>query len=272
MGGYLIDLFAYIAIICITVLGLYITVMSGQWSICHAGLMGVGAYASAILTKNFGIPYFMAVILGACLCAVAGALISLVCLRSRHLYLAIITLAFGQVIVIVALNTGYVGGAIGFTNVPIKTTFSAIVVVFFAVLMATYALDHSRLGLLIRAVKDDPEAASSVGINISSMKVIAFALGSFVAGISGGLFAHWYGLVEPTDLSFHRSFELFIFVVIGGSESLWGVLCGALLLKLIPEILRFSIYDRYLMYGVIIVLVMIFRPNGLIHRRPMRVK
>ena len=267
MSAYTVDLLVNAGINIILGLGFYTSILSGQLSVAHGALMGIGAYTAAILTVKLGWPFWPAILAGGVLAAVAGAAIAAVSLRLRGVYLAVATLAFGEALVVFLLNNSYVGGAAGFYGIPLITNLGHVALVVALLVLFMWRFDSSRLAMAYRAVRDDEISAATMGINVRRTKVHAFTLGAFIVGVGGGLFAHYLGILEPGQFGYLRSITIMMFAAIGGVNAFLGPVFGAVLLTLAPEFLRVSGQDRYILYGILLVLVMIFRPNGLLERR-----
>jgi branched-chain amino acid transport system permease protein len=249
-------------------LGLYITALSGQLSMATAAIAGVGGYASAVLTVKFGWPFLPAVAAAALAGAMVGSLLALVTLKMRDFILKLTTLAFGEALSVLAFNWDYIGGANSFTGIGLKTTIWTALAATVIALYAAWRFDGSRLGLASRAVRDDPVAASAMGVSIALMRSITFALGGALVGMGGAIQGHYMLVISPHDLGFFVSLNFIIFLLFGGLQTLWGPVLGAVLLTALPEMLRFTNEYRLILYGLIIVLVVLLRPDGLLTRTP----
>jgi branched-chain amino acid transport system permease protein len=249
-------------------LGLYITALSGQLSMATAAIAGVGGYASAVLTVKFGWPFLPSVVLAALAGALVGAFLALVTLKMRDFILKLTTLAFGEALAVLAFNWDYIGGANSFTGIGLKTTIWTALAATAIALYIGWRFDSSRLGLASRAVRDDPVAASAMGVSIAQMRTSTFALGSALVGMGGAIQAHYMLVISPHDLGFFVSLNFIIFLLFGGLQTLWGPVLGAVLLTALPEMLRFTNEYRLILYGLIIVLVVLLRPDGLLTRTP----
>lgn len=257
----------------------------GQIALGDCGFMAIGAYTGALLTKAMananilvgtGIPdtvrFLIATLAGGMMAALFGILVGIPALRLRGDYLAIITLGFGEIIRVIIQNLKFAGGK-GFSQgeagqalVGINRIASLYVV--FWVMVVTVALlfafIHSRYGRAIIAIRDDDIAASASGLNTTLYKVLAFTVSAFFAGIAGSIFAHYIGSLNAATFGWLKSTEYVIMVVFGGMGSLTGSVIAAILLAALPEALRqFSDY-RMLVYSVALILVMIFKPTGLL--------
>jgi len=249
-------------------LGLYITALSGQLSMATAAIAGVGGYASAVLTVKFGWPFLAAVAVAALAGATVGTLLALVTLKMRDFILKLTTLAFGEALSVLAFNWDYIGGANSFTGIGLKTTIWTALAATVIALYVAWRFDGSRLGLASRAVRDDPVAASAMGVSIALMRSITFALGGALVGMGGAIQGHYMLVISPHDLGFFVSLNFIIFLLFGGLQTLWGPVLGAVVLTALPEMLRFTNEYRLILYGLIIVLVVLLRPDGLLTRTP----
>jgi len=249
-------------------LGLYITALSGQLSMATAAIAGVGAYASAILTAKWGWPFLSGILFAAVIGAAVGALLALVTLRMRDFILKLTTLAFGEALSVLAFNWEYIGGANSFTGITLYTNWAPCVVAALLALYVAWRFDGSRLGFAARAVRDDPLAAGAMGVSLVRVRVVTFALGSALVGIGGALQAHYLLVISPHELGFFVSLNFIIFLLFGGLQTLWGPVFGATLLTALPELLRFTSQYRLILYGLIIVVVVLVRPEGLLTRTP----
>lgn len=240
--------------------------ITGQFSIGHAGFLAVGAYVSAIITMKFELPFVLAVIIGGIVAALAGLLVGIPTLRLRGDYLAIATLGFGEIIRIVLLNIEYVGGAAGMTVSNMTTWTSAFVCLVITILVISN-FTNSRHGRACISIRENEIAADAMGINTTFYKVAAFAIGSFFAGIAGGLFSHNFYIIQPTNFGFLKSFDILIFVVLGGLGSLSGSVIAAILLTIISTYLQQYPETRMIIYSLVLVVVMLYRPQGLMGTR-----
>lgn len=240
--------------------------ITGQFSIGHAGFLAVGAYVSAIITMKFELPFVLAIIIGGIVAAVAGLLVGIPTLRLRGDYLAIATLGFGEIIRIVFLNIEYVGGAAGMMVSNMTTWTSAFVCLVITILVISN-FTNSRHGRACIAIRENEIAADAMGINTTFYKVAAFAIGSFFAGIAGGLFSHNFYIIQPTNFGFLKSFDILIFVVLGGLGSMSGSVIAAILLTIISTYLQQYPETRMIIYSIVLVVVMLYRPQGLMGTR-----
>jgi branched-chain amino acid transport system permease protein len=270
---------------------------TGQFSIGHAGFMAIGAYASAYFTVNYGeaieksisgasggflsasLVLIIAIIIGAVVAAIAGLIVGIPSLRLKGDYLAIVTLGFAEIIRIVILNIDAVGGATGY-QVPGYADF--LWIGFFAVvtIVVVHNIVKSDMGRALVSIREDELAAEAMGVNTTRYKVISFVISSSFAGIAGVLFAHYNKFLSTNDFQFIKSFEVIIMIVIGGMGSMTGAIIGAVVVTLLPELLR-QLPDiavpglgivkfadlRLVIFAVILILTMIFRPQGIFGTR-----
>jgi branched-chain amino acid transport system permease protein len=249
-------------------LGLYVTALSGQLSMATAAIAGVGGYCSAVLTVKAGVPFLPALAAGATVASAAGVALALVTVKMRDFILKLTTLAFGEAVAVLAFNWDYIGGANSFTGIPSHTGIWSCVVAALVALYVAWRFDGSRLGFAARAVRDDPLAASAMGISIASIRTITFGLGAALVGLGGALQGHYVLVISPHELGFFVSLNFIIFLLFGGLQTLWGPIAGAVLLTALPEMLRFTSEYRLILYGFIILVVVLVRPEGLITRTP----
>ena len=236
---------------------------TGQFSLGHAGFMAVGAYVGVVLTTNFHVPFLLALIAGGIAAAFLGFLIGLPTLRLRGDYLAIATLGLGEIIRIVIMNIEYVGGAAGFKGIPHYTTFAW---VFFVMLFTLFFIKNfvnSSHGRACIAIRENEIAAEAMGINTTRYKVMAFAIGAGFAGVAGGLFAHCFYIINPSSFTFLASFNYLIMVVLGGLGSITGSIAGAVVVTVISAALASWPEFRMIIYSLILILLMFYRPQGL---------
>jgi branched-chain amino acid transport system permease protein len=264
LDAYTSQVLTFIGINSILALSLYITALAGQLSVGHAAFMGIGAYTSTLLMTKLGWPFFLSTTCGALVGGFFGFCIGLPTLRLRDLYLAIATLAFNIIWVVLVMNIEAFGGALGIFNVP-KATNNTIVYVSLAVLLLFFhRLKDSRLGRAFRAIEENEEAARAMGVNAVYYKVYAFTLGALLAAYAGALYAHFVTFISPHDFEVDRSIEILLFVVLGGAQTFIGPVIGAVLLTLAPEFLRFLAEYRLLVYGLMFVGIMLIRHEGLV--------
>jgi branched-chain amino acid transport system permease protein len=245
---------------------------AGQFSLGHAGFMAVGGYTAAAFSVFVGpslgpslsvVSFLIALLLGAAAAAVAGLLIGVPTLRLRGDYLAIATLGFGEIIRVIILNLEVIGGARGFTNVPAQTNIFWVYLIVAVCIVFHANLIRSRHGRALLAIRDDEIAAESVGVPTTRYKVGAFVIGAAFAGLAGGLFGHYLMYLHTNSFTFMKSIEVVIMVVLGGMGSITGSIGAAIFLTILPEALRSVGAYRMVIYSVMLILLMIFRPQGI---------
>lgn len=274
LNGYGLYLLTLTAIFALVALGLnLLTGYAGQISLCHASFFGVGAYATAILTEKAGLPYLLSLFAGALLTTAIGALAALPALRLKNIYLAIATLGFGVVLQKIifewrsltggggglALNApsiaGYEVGAIGLYYLALALTTVG--------LFGAWNVSRGRTGRALLVIKDSEIAAGSLGIHAARYKVIAFAISAFYAALAGGLFAYLVRYINPESFSVGLSISFLSMVVIGGLGTIGGSIVGAAFYVIVPELLRGIKDAPGLVFGLLLVAVMVFMPQGL---------
>ncbi|MFE4425962.1 branched-chain amino acid ABC transporter permease [Peribacillus butanolivorans] len=236
--------------------------VTGQFSIGHAGFLAVGAYASAIMTMKLEMPFVVALIVGGLVAALAGLIIGIPSLRLKGDYLAIATLGFGEIVRIILLNIDYVGGASGM-QVSHFTTWPWVFVAVLVTIIVIRNFTSSTHGRACISIREDETAADSMGINTTYYKVVAFAIGAFFAGIAGGLYAHNFYIIQPSNFGFLKSFDILILVVLGGLGSLSGAVLAAILLTVVTTFLQDYPETRMIIYSLVLIVMMIYRPQGL---------
>ena len=262
---YLLSVLTMAGIWIIMALSFYLPFMTGQISLGQAGFMSIGAYGAAVCTVKFSIPYVPAVLIGGLCAGVVGFLLGLPALRIKGIYLLLLTLGFGEIVRVVLINVEYVGAAAGFPGIPYQEhtiLYAYGMVVILAIFFTR--LRRSRMGRAIQAVGSDEDAAEVLGVNITSTKLTAFSAGAFIAGVGGGIFAHYEEYIEPFMFDVMHAVEFIVFTIFGGIQIFWGPIFGALVLTLIPEFLRVIQEWRMELFGALLIIMMIIRPQGVI--------
>ncbi|HPK17201.1 MAG TPA: branched-chain amino acid ABC transporter permease [Clostridia bacterium] len=245
----------------------------GQLPLGHAGFMAVGAYASAIFMTRTALPaspaFPIGILIGGAVAAAFGIIIGIPALRLRGDYLAIITLGFGEIIRVVLLNIDDVlgftltNGAAGLQNIPKATTFLNTFVCVGLTCFLIHTMMKSRHGRAILALRDNEIAADSCGINATYYKTLGFTASAFFAGVAGALYAGYIGILNPGGFGFMKSIEILVMVVLGGMGSMVGSVLSATVLTAVPELLRAFAGYRMIVYALLLIVVMIFKPSGL---------
>lgn len=245
---------------------------TGQFSIGHAGFMAVGAYGSAIMTVKLGMGFVPAIIAGAVMAGILGFAIGLPTLRLNGDYLAIATLGLGEIIRITILNIPYVGGASGLMGIPRHTTFTW---VFFMAVFTVFFIKNfinSSHGRACIAVRENEIAAEAMGVDTTKYKVLAFTIGAAFAGVAGAMFAHFFYIVHPATFTFMKSFDILTMVVLGGLGSITGSITAAVLLTFISAALADFPEWRMVVYSLLLIVLMIYRPQGLLGTKEVSMK
>lgn len=242
----------------------------GQLPLGHAGFMSVGGYAAALFSLTMdlppGIEFPLALIVGGLVAAVFGVLIGLPALRLKGDYLAIITLGFGEIIRVIILNLEFTGGAYGLRGIPKYTNVTWVFLCVVITIFVISTIIKSRQGRAILSIREDEIAAEASGISTTYFKVLAFSISAFFAGIAGGLYAHYLSILDAGSFNFMKSVEILVMVVLGGMGSIIGSIVSATALTLLPELLRGFEDYRMVIYSLLLVVVMIFKPSGLFGR------
>ncbi len=246
----------------------------GELSLGHAGFMAVGAYACALFTKSSGLPKGVAFAIGLVLAWVVaglfGVLIGIPALRLTGDYLAILTLGFGEIIRITLNNIDDVlgfklfYGSKGLKNIPKYSNFTNVFLCVVITCFLIHAMMKSRHGRAVLAIRDNEIAAESCGIQTTYYKVMAFAFSAAFAGMAGGLYACYIGVLNPSTFGFMKSIEILVMVVLGGMGSMLGSILSATVLTILPEATRSFDSYRMVIYSLVLILMMIFRPGGLL--------
>jgi branched-chain amino acid transport system permease protein len=302
LDGYTRSLLIFAGINVIAAYSFYLPYKTGQVSLGQAGFMAIGAYACAILTQKFGVPFAVALIFGGVVAGVIGIVVGFPALRIKGVYLLLLTLGFSEIVSVIALSWDYVGGAQGFRNITFnRFTLEYVLAIIVLLLLFFARLEHSSLGRAMDSIHQDETAAEVMGIDVVRIKLLAFGVGAGIAGVAGGLYAHHATYMDSTTFNIMLSVEILVFVVVGGGSTYWGPLFGTIALSAIPESLRslrewlelvpvewtnfypmnriyellhgfldFENAKRLIAYGLILILMMIFRPDGLLTRDGLR--
>jgi branched-chain amino acid transport system permease protein len=245
-------------------LSIWLTLACGQLAMANAAFMGIGAYTSALLTMNAGAPFPLAIAGGMAAPAVVAVLIGIPTLRLSGVYLAMATLAFGEVVRIFILNSeSWTGGALGLNGIPQLTQWWHVLLALAVALFGLARLRRSKVGRAFEAIKEDETAAGLMGIDVRAHKLLAFVLGAALAGLAGTLNAHLTFFIGPNEFGFDRGVEILTMAILGGIGGLTGPVLGAVLLTVLPEVLRGLKDYRLVVNGLILVAIVLFLPKGL---------
>jgi len=254
--------------------------LTGQLSIAHGAMMGIGAYTSALMSLKLNWPVFICMPTGALVSGLVGFIIGLLVLRITGIYFAIVTFAFGEIVVLAFLTwESLFGGPNGILNIPSPTfkfpglfevSFSSKLAYYYLILLTVFIaififrrFNLSYLGRACRAIAKSERLAKSIGINAMYYKLLAFSVGNLFAGLAGALYAHYLHYIGPGYFSFHESVHIIVAVVIGGVGTLLGPILGAIFLTYLPEFLRAARDYEMMIYAFILILVLKFMPEGL---------
>ena len=245
---------------------------TGQLTLGHAGFMSIGAYSAAMVTIKLNVPFPIALLIGGIFAGTIGFLIGLPTLRLKGDYLAITTLGFGEIIRVIITNLEELGGGRGLSGIPLKTTFPWVFFIMIFSILIIYNVVRSSQGRAMMSVREDEIAAEAMGINTTKYKIMAFVLGSFFAGIAGGLYSHYLMFIKPDQFNFLKSVDIVTYVVMGGMGSLSGSVLATGVLTYLPEALRkFNDY-RMVIYPIALIIIMRFRPQGLLGSQELSLK
>lgn len=267
-------------LICINIIlavSLNITVgCLGQINLGHAGFMSIGAYATGLFLKTQIIKgpfsFIISIIISAILAMMIGIIIGIPALRLKGDYLAIITLAFGEIIRVIIEYFNFTGGAQGLSSIPRFKSFPIYLLICMLSVAFMYSLMTSRHGRVVLAIREDEIASSAVGINTTKAKVFAFALAAMFSGIAGSLYAQHTGLISARQFDYNFSINILVMVVLGGMGSFTGSVVSATVLTLLPEVLRGFDNYRMIVYALVLIIMMLFRPSGILGRKEMSIK
>ena len=275
ISGYFITIFITIVIYAMLAHSLnIITGHAGQISLGHAAFFGIGAYTSAMLYSEAGFPFWISVPMAAAVAGIVGALLGIPCLRVRDDFLAITTMGINFVVEAIFLYIPFFGGAMGIGGINLPKWFGRemtkpeyfilILFVFVLLLLLDRRMGRSWIGLAWASIREDEEAAGAMGVDVVRFKVLAFVLGSAIAGLAGGFYAHFLTFIMPQNFGFGQSIVILSMVVFGGIGSRWGPIVGAIILGILPEVSRPIMEYRILIYGILLLGMMRFQPGGLL--------
>ncbi|HYB21692.1 MAG TPA: branched-chain amino acid ABC transporter permease [Thermodesulfobacteriota bacterium] len=275
ISGYFITILTTIAIYAILAHSLnIITGYAGQISLGHAAFFGIGAYTSALLYTEANLPFWVSVPLAAVTAGIIGAILGIPCLRVRDDFLAITTMGINFVVEAIFLYIPFFGGAMGIGGINLpgwlgrEMTKPEYFLLLLVVLVLLFLLDHmlgrSWIGLAWASIREDEQAAEALGVDVVRFKVLAFILGSAIAGLAGGFYAHFLTFIMPQNFGFPLSIMILSMVVFGGIGTRWGPLLGAVILGVLPEVSRPIMEYRTFVYGILLMFMIRFQPGGLL--------
>jgi branched-chain amino acid transport system permease protein len=276
-SSYYLTLINFIGIHTLLVVGLNLLMgYAGQISLGHAAFFGLGAYTSGILTATYGVNPWLAMLAGLAVCGITAFLIGVPALKLRGYYLAMATLGFGIIVYIFFTQAQHLtGGPSGLVGIPDLSVFGVkldtpkrIYLLIWPVVGGILALSanlvDSRTGRALRALHEGEAAAQSLGVNTARLKLKIFVWSALYASLAGSLYAHTLNFIAPSSFGFMFSIKLVTMVVLGGMASIWGSLLGAAVLTVLPEVLTMFHDYEVIIFGVILMVVMIFLPRGLV--------
>lgn len=244
-----------------------VTGFLGELSLGHAGFMAIGAYTGSIFTIYANLPkpveFIIGILLGGIVAALFGFVIGVPVLRLKGDYLAIVTLGFGEIIRSIVNFLGITGGAMGLNKIPRYSDYTWTYVIMIITLIVITNLVNSRHGRAIKSIRDNYIAAEAIGIKVSKYKIMAFVIAAFFAGIAGVLYGHNLSIVKPGDFDYNKSIEILVIVVLGGMGSIKGSVIAAIILTILPEMLRAADDFRMLLYAIALIVIMLFNSSDL---------
>jgi branched-chain amino acid transport system permease protein len=269
VSGYFEGVLVLLAVNIVFAYGAFLPLAAGQLNLGLAGFAAIGAYAAAYASNSWAVAPALAILLGGLVAGVVALAVAVPVLRTRGIYLALATFAVGQIVQATILNLEIVGGAAGypvaaFIRLPTIAAFAVVIVVIMAALFAT------RFGIAIRALHDDEIAADLMGLHVRAIQVAAFTIGSIIAGIGGGLYAHYFSFIEAQNFNIALSITVVLYVLLGGTQSVLGPPVGAAVFTLLPELLRGSQSWRYVVFAAALIVLMALRPQGLVTSAQLR--
>jgi branched-chain amino acid transport system permease protein len=263
MSGYVEGILILLAINVVFAYGAFLPLAAGQLNLGLAGFAAVGAYSSAYFSNVHAVPAVFAIPVGALAAGLIALIVAVPVLRTRGIYLALATFALGQIVQATILNLDFVGGAAGypvtdFIRLPMIAGFTV------AVAALVWLLFGTRFGIAVTAVHDDERVADLMGIDVRAFQITAFVLGSAIAGVGGGLYAHHFSYIEAQYFNVTLSITIVLYVLLGGTQTVIGPLLGAAVFTLLPELLRGSANWRYVVFAAGLIVLMALRPEGLL--------
>ncbi len=241
----------------------YVILMSGSLSFANGAFMALGGYGSGVLTVKFGLPLLVALPIAAVGTAAFAALVALPALRTRGVYLILVTIGIASCLRAVLESTPYIGGVRGMTGL-MGTQIWHIAVLIILVGCMLWWISRSPLQRILDAVREDESVARSMGIHTVYVKTIMFSAGAAIAAMAGGLYAHHMVFIQPENFDILVSIYIVLYVILGGTNNMWGPVLGAVTMTLLPEVLRGASEWRGTLFGAMVVLMLLIRPDGLL--------
>lgn len=264
--AFVLDIVVDYGVYLVSAFGLFILFAAGQYSLGHAGLVGIAAYSTAVMVVKFGVPFWLSLPLSGLAGLLAGIIYYyLLGARLSGFYLAIATFAVSEALVTLWLSTDYLGGALGMHGIPLASQWHTVLIVVAIVIFGLWRLQKSRFWLSFLAIRESPIVAGAMGVNVAGTRMLAWGIGGFITGIGGNLWAHRVTIIAPPEFSLNLTFILLLGVLLGGLRTFWGTVAGGAFVYFVPW-LTTTDEPRYrlMLYGLTIVLVLVFRPGGLL--------
>lgn len=282
-NSYLLQVAVYCGIYIMLAVSLNLLIgYTGIFSMGHVGFYCVGAYTSALLATKMGMPFIVCFLAGGLVAAFFGALVGFATLRLNDIFIAFATMGLGEIIRIVIQNATFTNGALGVTGIPMPEWFGRsmnrvefyymVLIIVVLLVFFTYRLVHSNTGRTWMTIRDDANAAASLGINVFRYKMQAMVISCFVAGLAGSLYATFVQYINASNFTISVSTNIIAMVAIGGMGTVSGPILGAVILQILPEAIRFLSNYRQLMFGAALVISIMFAPKGLVGLNWKRIK
>ena len=263
MSGYLESLLVLLAINTILAYAAFLPMVAGQLNLGVAAFVAIGAYSGGYLSQSAGLPPVLASLAGLAVAGTIGWLVAFPILRTRGIYLALATFALNQVVQGTILNLDVVGGAAGYP-VPDHIGFGVVAAYTVLVVVLVFLLFHTRFGISVTAVSDDERVADLMGLSVRGLQTAAFTAGAALAGLAGALYAHHFNYIEVQNYGVLFSIYVVLYVLLGGTQTVYGPILGAAVFTLLPELLRASAAWRYVIFACLIIAIMSLRPQGVV--------
>jgi len=249
----------------------YIILLSGVMSFGNGAFMAAGAYVAGICTVKFGFPFEAALILACLTCVAFGLIVGFPALRTRGIYLVMVTIGLAFCVRVAAENIPYIGGVRGLRGM-FGTTLWHVGAALGVAGAALWLISRSPLQRILDAVREDEDVAGAIGINVVYVRLIAFAAGAGLAGFAGGVYGHYMVFVAPDHFGILISIFVVLYVILGGINNMWGPVLGALLMTLIPEFVRGLAEWRTAFFSALVIILLLLRPDGLLTYRALSVR
>ncbi len=266
MSGYLEGVLVLLAINTVLAYAAFLPMVAGQLNLGVAAFVAIGAYSGAWLSNTYGLPPIAAALAACTVAGVLGWMVAFPILRTRGIYLALATFALNQVVQGAILNINAVGGAAGYP-VPAHIGFALIAAFAVGVVLAVVLLFQTRFGISVTAVNDDERVADLMGLSVRGLQSAAFTGGAALAGLAGALYAFHFNYIEAQNYGVLFSIYIVLYVLLGGTQTVYGPLLGAMVFTLLPEVLRGSAAWRYVIFACVIIAMMSLRPQGLLVKK-----